>query len=60
MSTWDASEIEARVHGAFVPMGRKLAFSSDLLRACRAKIRTPEEGMLDIDDQGNYQFRRTA
>jgi len=53
LQQWDEDEIEARVHGMFVPMGVKLAFSSKLLREMRSLVCKPVmKGHLAMDEAG--------
>ena len=53
MQQWDDDEIEARVHGMFVPMGVKLAFNAKLLRDMRSLCVKPRlKGELGIDELG--------
>jgi len=39
---WDADEMDARAYGMFTPMGMKLAFDRDLVRALRANSKGPQ------------------
>lgn len=45
---WDEDEVEARAYGAFVPVGQKLAFSHNLMRAMRETIKAPIKGRLTM------------
>ena len=61
MQQWDEDEIEARVHGMFVPMGVKLAFSSKLLRHLRSMSVKPSlRGTLLMDDEGEVTCEMQA
>jgi phage terminase large subunit-like protein len=53
---WNADEIEARVHGAFTPIGVKLAFPNSLIRDCREQCFSPHLGQLAFDEDGRVQF----
>ena len=53
---WNADEIEARVHGAFTPIGVKLAFPNSLIRQHRSKCWMPRKGQIVLDEDGTVQF----
>jgi len=56
MREWDEDEIEARVYGAFVPMGVKLALPSSVMRKIREELSSPITGMLEMEENGEVSF----
>lgn len=56
MSQWDEDEIEARVYGAFVPLGVRLAVPTKTIRALREFCRKPHLGTLTMSEDGKPEF----
>ena len=56
MREWDEDEIEARVYGAFVPMGVKLALPSTVMREIRTQLKEYVSGSLELLEDGTVSF----
>ena len=56
MREWDEDEIEARVYGAFVPMGVKLALPNTVMREIRSQLKSHISGSLELMESGEVLF----
>mgnify|MGYP001566953791 FL=1 len=57
---WDEDERDARVYGSFTPIGVSLAWKPTVLNRIREGCRPPLPGQVELDEEGNLTFRRTA
>lgn len=56
LQEWSDEEIEARVYGAFIPIGLSMAFDNKLLRTLRDDLYPPHKGRLELTEGQHLRF----